>query len=345
VDAAATGDTVIVWPCVYTDVHVEDDWNDVLLNVYFEKGITLMSSDGAATTIIDGEGAARYGVVALRPGGGYPYPVVEGFTVRNGSTTQSSTGVYTVYGDVMSNVVEGFRFGIRATGVYALVHGNACMDNETGITVWGLVGGAVDGNTVHDNDTGLVLRASSLGPTSVAGNVFTGNEIGIRVQGESRPGELTLVGNSVSGNTQGIYVSSAGESWTSTTLHVAMDGNQVFDNSEVNVRVAATESEYAGNVVLEMGGSLDSANDLSGAPLNIHASQEGSAVATVIATHNYWGSTLCSEFVPLFLLEDVSELDLEFLPFTDETHTELFPACESSQMSPTSWGYIKALYQ
>ena len=353
VDAAANGDTVIVWPCVYTDVHAVPEYGDCLMNVYFEKNITLMSSDGPEVTIIDGEGAARYCVRAHWADCGNPPPVVEGFTVRNGSSADA-IGIYIGAGEARGNVAEGFQTGICATTWYnevaSVVHGNTCIANGYGIRYYGR--GCISGNTVDGNDTGVLftLRYSGDDAPIIDGNTATGNGVGIRIQQspfEQLIAGVTVVGNSVSGNTKGVYVSNSGESGMTTTLQVTMVANQVFDNSEENLRVEAfaAYSSTIGHVLLEMGGSLESANDLHGSPVNIHASQADSAVATITATHNYWGSTLCSEFVPLFLLKNIPEPNFEFLPFTDETHTELFPVCESSAVSATSWGCIKALYR
>lgn len=69
------------------------------------------------------------------------------------------------------------------------------------------------------------------------------------------------------------------------------------------------------------------------------------SVATINAAYNYWGSTFCSEFVPLFLLEDMPDQNLTYLPFTDETHSDVYEACEGSAASPASWGRIKAMYR
>lgn len=69
VDAAATGDTILVRPGAYLE------------NVrIISKGVTLKSTDGPETTIIDGSGLSS----TLYYSGYYENNVLDGFTVTNG---------------------------------------------------------------------------------------------------------------------------------------------------------------------------------------------------------------------------------------------------------------------
>ena len=352
VDAAASGDTVIVMPCVYTDRHDTIEYD--VLNVYVDKNVTLMSSDGADATIVDGEGATHWGIVAIGDpdaAGIQLRPVIKGFTVTNGIYNYRHAAILVENAEAVENVCTGYIFGIATGGGdLNVITDNVVSDNSLGISADGAL---VTGNTAEYNGTGIAAggRYSHWSaPVSIEGNTVRNNSYyGIRVNApEQEPGiaEATLLGNTVSANLRGVYLGSIGESYCNTTLHVTMAGNEIFGNAEVNLKVAARgDNYYFSTLDLLLGGSLGDANGLYGSLLNLHAEQDEDAELMITATHNYWGSTLCADFVPLFLLENVPEPNLVFLPFTDETHTELFPVCENSAVSASSWGRIKALYQ
>ncbi|HCA39683.1 MAG: right-handed parallel beta-helix repeat-containing protein [Phycisphaerales bacterium] len=87
VDVAATGDEIIVAPGVYTGIGNE------VVNM-LGKAITLRSSDGAASTVIDGQGNRR-GVTFS--GGETSNTLVFGFTITNGrapSVNDEGGGIY-----------------------------------------------------------------------------------------------------------------------------------------------------------------------------------------------------------------------------------------------------------
>lgn len=80
VDAAAwSGDTVLVYPGTYADIHDCGGYGTPV-NVCIAKSITLVSSDGPEVTVIDGGDGAQLGILVE-----YGDPVViEGFTVISG---------------------------------------------------------------------------------------------------------------------------------------------------------------------------------------------------------------------------------------------------------------------
>ncbi len=98
VNAAADNDTVLVRPGNYTvptnAVHLAEAGYEIGTNVVFiNKPLVLRSTDGAETTIIDGEGAYR-GVTLwnLKTTAGNRF-VLDGFTVTNGFASQMGGGV------------------------------------------------------------------------------------------------------------------------------------------------------------------------------------------------------------------------------------------------------------
>jgi len=96
-----SGTSIIVGPGVYTE----------MLEIY--RSVTIVSSDGPETTILDGEGSHRILVVPPPPGftGNRPLPVcrVEGFTFRNGYSDMGAAvrigygGVVTIHSCIFRN--------------------------------------------------------------------------------------------------------------------------------------------------------------------------------------------------------------------------------------------------
>ena len=107
IDAANTGDTVLVAPGIYHENLKIDT-----------KEITLRSSDGAATTIIDG---SRAGIVITITNTPSLATTIDGFTIRNGATnyTPSDGGIYVSIGGatIQNNTISGnYGWGIDAGG-------------------------------------------------------------------------------------------------------------------------------------------------------------------------------------------------------------------------------------
>ncbi len=371
VDAAANTDTVLVRPGTYTDVHwAEFCWDYAPVNVFVQKNITLVSSDGPGVTIVDGQGEARFGVVALPDpdiGWLYPPPVVEGFTVESGTPYPSwpSAGIIAIDAEARGNVCTGYYCGLTTdcpimdTGVpdggrqrsnESAIIDNLAYENDCGILVrsgfHGDVAATVSGNSVTDNPTGISVAQGWGGTAEISSNTVEGNEVGVLVRAPgSSGGAVTLIGNTISGNLQGVTALSihTSGSYHRAALSLALEGNQVFDNTLANVRVHAASEMQLAVIDVTIGGSLDAANDFHGAPANVQAIQGAGGQVCIDATYNYWGSTLCSEFVPLFQIVDVPGECFTFLPFTDAPHAGVYEDCESLTHD-TSWGRIKALY-
>ena len=340
VDAAASiGDVVLVAPGVYSDTHVFEIFGmERRVNVYFEKAVTLTSSDGPEVTIVDGGGITDYGIIAMPYDPGIPGidpfpPIVEGLTVRNGGSWVS-VGIAVIDGEARGNIVTGHYFGIisgtghdhtgitgggRARSNVALIAGNTCEGNEHGISVManedGFSSGVVSGNTVSENDVGVSIRGPS--------------------------GYARLIGNEICQNATGVHIN-LGQSWQNGTLTAELVQNLIANNTSRNVTVY--------NVIWEdywldllIGGTLEDANSIYGAPSNLHVTCWGFGVE-VDASYNYWGSIYCPEFEPLFHVGCLPDTSFTFFPFTDESHAAVYEDCESVSATPLSWGAIKALY-
>jgi serine protease len=190
IDAAAPGDTVLVSPGTYVE------------RLDFRaKPITVESTDGPATTIIDGD---RSGSVARIVAGQGQTPVLRGFTIRNGTDTGlvGGGGVYTSGGPALIEgnwVVDNFSCnggGIKAEFSSATIRDNLIADNRHPVCGGGLGGGGVlvagagtvqvlnnviRGNVSDRDGGGLSLWAA--GTPTISGNVITGNSMDIGVGG------------------------------------------------------------------------------------------------------------------------------------------------------------------
>ncbi|HEX6677524.1 MAG TPA: right-handed parallel beta-helix repeat-containing protein [Actinomycetes bacterium] len=212
IDAAVAGDTVSVSPGTYVE-RID----------YQQKAITVESTDGPATTIIDGNQAG--GVVRIVANAGET-PVLRGFTIRNGTDPffGDGAGISTTGGPAL---IEGNRVtgnagcagsGIAAEFSSATIRGNVVSGNHpsgcSGGTGGGgiLIGGdgtvKVLGNTITGNATaadggGISLFAA--GTPTISGNVISGNtaEVGRNGGGISllNASDALITNNFISGNT------------------------------------------------------------------------------------------------------------------------------------------------
>jgi hypothetical protein len=345
VDAAADyGDTVIVTPGIYTDVHtLEISGTERVVNVYFEKSITLRSSNGPAVTVVDGGGATELGIYG-RPDPDYPFPgdppppIIEGFTVQNGISYYPSTGLVAEQGEARGNVVTGYYYGIS----------NTVLPDYTGIPDGGRGRSRIpliDGNSCSDNEKGIaVIPTEDLVADAVVSNneLLGNNTSGISIQGPD--GQVELIGNEIAENQYGVSISSGSSSDTGT-MDIDILSNVIRDNSSRNIEVYS-EWSYDGHWVhMIIGGAIQYSNDIYGSPINLRL-RNYSVEMTVDASYNYWGSVFCDEFEPGFSVLGVPDSSFTYLPFTNESRSTVYEDCGSgAEENSVSWGAIKALYR
>jgi hypothetical protein len=192
INAAANGDTVLVAPGTYYE------------NIDFKgKAITVTSSAGPATTIIDGSGTAGMPVVLFQTQE-LRTSVLSGFTIQHGGTqtftSQPSGGIFVHFAapTIRGNIVSENRCsGIYAAGG-ALIQGNIvsatqynnfnsqdsyCQQTGTGVVVEGAasVGGyhnEVIGNTIQNNTQALGaggIEINAAEGTLIQGNIISNN--------------------------------------------------------------------------------------------------------------------------------------------------------------------------
>lgn len=176
IDAAATGDTVLVEPGTYRE------------NLDFKgKAITVTSAGGADVTIVDG-GAA--GSVAIITGGG----TLRGFTLRNGLGRFGGGGVAVGSGSplIEGNVITANQgcdgIGMALDFTSAIVRGNVIRDNVLATCFGGTEGGGISiggagaaqvlGNLIMGNggmNSGGGIGLFAAGAPVIRGNLILGN--------------------------------------------------------------------------------------------------------------------------------------------------------------------------
>lgn len=228
------GDTIVVGPGRYGDLDIDGVLGEpgeetptpgcgCMIGV--NKGVNLISSHGAASTIIDARSVSVGSNVLLimsggefgRPGKGFTVTLTaddsgrgisidaQDVAVRGNQVmsveTDTRTGIYTVDGSqnllVEGNEVQGWAVGIRLGGTAKMVRKNLVTQNVLGIDA---SGGDVAFNVVTANVRGMVLA----GGARASGNAVLGSlHRGISLQPDFS-GSVTR-NNIVSNGTTGVF--------------------------------------------------------------------------------------------------------------------------------------------
>lgn len=238
VNAAATGDTVLVAPGVYYEHVLLDDVDDA---------ICLLSESGVGETIIDGLDVV--GPPLLRIENVAPNVRVSGFTFRDGVASSETYGrfgggIYVASSSVTieGNVIESCRAGYEGGGIYA-------TDSEVGV-----VRNLITGNRAGVGaGIGLYSCAALIEDNEIVGNTaYTFDEYwggGIAAQG----GTVTITGNRITdndtlGNGGAIYLSD----WYGPPLVCTVADNLIAGNVSVGsagLYIHASEAAVTGNVI------------------------------------------------------------------------------------------------
>lgn len=224
INAAATGDTVLVAPGTYYENLAIDT-----------RQITLTSSDGPSKTILDGSSS---GIVLKITNNTNLNTIVSGFTIQNGlagsSSSQSGAGIQvgqagaTISGNVFRNNIGGSQSLSANISVYAgSIHASGNMISTSphagaaacvgidGVDI--IIGGPVNdadgssaitmisGNTIEGDGSrcsGTGILTSFAGDQQIDNNVLRGNLYGMVVNGGRVVVRQNLVYNNVSGGIQ-----------------------------------------------------------------------------------------------------------------------------------------------
>jgi hypothetical protein len=261
---AAAGDTIVVGPGRYGDLNRNGTLGDLpgeeigspgcSCVLSMNKNVIIISSAGAAVTVIDGRSMkVVQTVVVLSIGGEFGRPG-KGFTVtETGRKDNTSPPTF-----------SGHGIGIAAAGVK--VRGNHVIftggdvNYSTGIGIFTVNHEAIriEGNHVVDWRVGIEIRVA--GAATVSKNLVNSNGIGIAARGGN------VVGNVASGNL-GVGISMSGKATVS--------GNAAYSNG------------IGFNVIPPFSGVFTRNNMFGNHNGNCGLGNEG--VVGLTATNNYWG--------------------------------------------------------
>lgn len=169
INAAADGDTVIVAPGTYAE------------NLQISRPLTLRSSAGAESTVIDGGGL---GPVIVAQGSGAEAITIAGFTITNGVNgftvpggNAGAAGIHaasvsiTIRDNIVRNNEGCLGNGIATLAAAATIQHNQVVDNTRRAECDGADGG------------GIFLRVDGATPSLVANNLVARHRIGGRGAG------------------------------------------------------------------------------------------------------------------------------------------------------------------
>src|SRR5262249_3675652 len=231
---AASGDTIQVRPGIYGgntnfDAVVGGPGEEVptfggMLTIV--KPLIILSTDGAAATLIEGLGViTNYSVLILagdvefgRPGHGFMVTPPQ-------NSTSAGIGVFATNVKVRGNLLVN---GQTATGILTanaqadiLIEKNEVVGWDTGIAARGL------DNVVSKNQVSRSVFGIYAAGGDVVGNVVVGCTTGIKVDAFA-----TAIGNAVNGNRTGIL--------TGGPAPAVIQKNNIFGNSVCGLTQAAT---------------------------------------------------------------------------------------------------------
>ncbi|MFC1950472.1 NosD domain-containing protein [Chloroflexota bacterium] len=305
IDAASSGDTILVGDGTYISGTI---------HVHTVENLTIESVGGAATTFITGDA----GTDKMFEIGGHSGNTADGFTL-DGFTLNGvySYGVYMYISDfdIKNNIITGTKSdGIvvtnPTTGPPTAITSGAITNN----TITGLgasilndyrpgilleandaAGAAISGITITDNTvTGFGtttvgveaagIRMASVegnGVTSditVTGNTMSGNHIGLHIYGACTG--LTITDNTMTANSEGVALQNSGTTDLSSTFD--MDENTITNNTDHGVHIIKTAAEALS------GAKNIRYNTITGNGVGI--TNDFGAGTAPVATNNWWGS-------------------------------------------------------
>ncbi len=284
VDAAANGDTIIVYPGAYTE------------NVDVNKELTIESDSGnpddtvvrvadpsehifyvtANNVIISGFTVT--GAISNRKAGIYLYGI-EGCVVNNNIVTDNSYGIDLLYSnDNMlkdNNALNNTFSGIGMSGSSGnTLTSNTVSDNQVGIFIGDSKGNTLTGNIASNNSYDGIFLASASNNTLSNNNIWGNIECGIL---QSYSTKNTLNNNNIWSNVIGIsLIGSSGNT---------LAGNIASNNSYSGIDLA----DYSeGNTLT---GNIVSNNQVG---IDISDSNDNTLTSNTASKNKDYGISLCS---------------------------------------------------
>jgi hypothetical protein len=217
------------------------------------KALIVVSTHGAAATIIDARTVdVSTNVLVNSDGGEFGRPA-KGFTVNGSARRDAATN------RLLGNGITVFdSSNVRVRGNLVVPPIPSLRSDGAGVTVVGTAPNRIEGNLV----TGWGAGISSGSAAVVSRNQVAGNGIGIKARG----GRVSA--NSVVANSIGISIDGP----------VEVGGNQVMANVGSGILVSELSS-----------GAVVSGNNLHGHVFSSQSCGLKSLLAGLVATNNYWG--------------------------------------------------------
>ncbi len=276
-------DTIIVPAGTYTlDVVGAGEENNETGDLDITDEVTIIG-DGAATTIIDGNGATL-GDRVVQITGAFSV-ILSGITIRNGNTAGDGGGIYSVGTLILAdsaasgNTAANTGAGIFNSGTLTLnnstVSGNNASNAGSGVYNSGTL--ILNGSTVSNNGTGSDSGGIYNNGTATLTDSTIRENLGLDGAGMSNSGTMSLVGSTVIDNF-GYFGGGISNNGTLTVDGSLLAGNTVVGNGGgllnfapgsatlSNSTVSGNSAGAAGGNVFGGGGIYNSAN------LTLHSS-------------------------------------------------------------------------
>ncbi|MBA3831620.1 MAG: right-handed parallel beta-helix repeat-containing protein [Chthoniobacterales bacterium] len=246
IDAASTGDTVLVSPGTYIE-HLD----------YHGKAISVKSANGPAQTTIDGSSTGT--VVTFQSGEGLD-SILEGFTIQHGSASfgagvMLSGGSPTITRNIFRDNAQGaggFGAAIGGNGSSPIIERNRFLNNSCDTQFLSGVVSFVNGsspllvnNIFKQNPCRAInMTLPTEGAPVVANNTIVQNSVGVRVDARVPTFGQLYANNIVVGNEIGLQVD-----FLNPGNEPTWENNLVFGNG-LNYSGIADQTGLHGNISL-----------------------------------------------------------------------------------------------
>ena len=282
IDAAGSGDTIIVSDGTYTE--------DLTVNT---SNFTIKSENGAASTtiqLVDGVGIDIQGGASGFTLGG---ATVEGFTITPHATNttfpiqlaNAPSGVEISYNTIATTGNASMGISVGAAGATGLTVNNNTFTADAGDgSIWGpnVTDVTVSNNTLSGGSYAVQFSGVT-GTSTISGNTISGytGSGGIVISNGAGTSGLTISGNNISSCSNGIYFAEYCAQGTAANMTtVTISGNTISGSTNDAIKVGDGAHVLASNFVIVN-------NKISGS--SNYGLENQHATEQVTAEKNWWG--------------------------------------------------------